>query len=71
MKNFLDKKYVGAYILVVLGFVFLLDNLFGFDSHLAFRFLFKFWPLFLIVPGLMVILGEKEESKNKNDEKND
>lgn len=56
MKKFLNTKHVGAYILVVLGFVFLIDSLFGLDSGLAFRFLFKFWPLFLIVPGLMTIL---------------
>lgn len=71
MKKFLNTKHVGAYILVVLGFVFLIDSLFGLDSGLAFRFLFKFWPLFLIVPGLMTILwdqdsGEKKESEEKN-----
>lgn len=64
MKQFWDKKYLGAAFLVAFGVVFLLDNLFGFDSNVAFVFLVKFWPLALIIPGVMVFVKASEENND-------
>jgi len=32
---------------------------------LAFSFLVKFWPLFLIVPGVMMLFSDEEEAVEK------
>jgi hypothetical protein len=47
-------QIAGPVILIALGFLFLLNN-FGFHIPLG-RLIGDFWPLFLIVPGVMNIL---------------
>ena len=65
MKKYLQKTYVQAIILIVLGVIFLMDSLWWLDSGLAFSFLVKFWPLFLIVPGVMMLFSDEEDTVEK------
>ncbi len=51
-----NRGYMGAFILIVLGILFLLNN-FGLVPWSIWRDLWKFWPLFLIFWGLQMIFG--------------
>ena len=42
-----------------------MDSLWWLDSGLAFSFLVKFWPLFLIVPGVMMLFSDEEVVSEK------
>lgn len=69
MKKYLQKRYMKSAVLIVLGVIFLMDSLWWLDSGLAFSFLVKFWPLFLIVPGVMMLFSDEEEALRKNEKK--
>ncbi len=65
MKKYLQKRYRKSAVLIVLGVIFLMDSLWWLDSGLAFSFLVKFWPLFLIVPGVMMLFSDEEDTVEK------
>ncbi len=65
MKKYLQKTYVQAIILIVLGIIFLLDMFWVLKSNLVFSFLYKLWPLFLIIPGVMMIFSDEEDTVEK------
>ena len=65
MKKYLQKTYVQAIILIVLGVIFLLDMFWVLESNLVFSFLYKFWPLFLIIPGVMMLFSDEEDTVEK------
>ena len=65
MKKYLQKTYVQAIILIVLGVIFLLDMFWVLESNLVFSFLFKFWPLFLIISGVMMLFSDEGDAVEK------
>ena len=65
MKKYLQKTYVQAIILIVLGIIFLLDMFWVLKSNLVFSFLYKLWPLFLIILGVMMIFSDEEDTVEK------
>ena len=65
MKKYLQKTYVQAIILIVLGVIFLLDMFWVLESNLVFSFLYKFWPLFLIILGVMMLFSDEEDTVEK------
>ena len=65
MKKYLQKTYVQAIILIVLGVIFLLDMFWVLKSNVVFSFLYKFWPLFLIIPGVMMLFSDEEDTVEK------
>lgn len=67
MKKYLNKTYVKAIILIVLGVIFLLDMFWLLKSDSVFGFLYKLWPLFLIILGVLMLLGGDEEKESKSD----
>ncbi|MDD3531772.1 MAG: DUF5668 domain-containing protein [Candidatus Shapirobacteria bacterium] len=56
------KKVVWPLILISLGLLFLLNNL-GLLSWSAWNILWRFWPIFLILSGLELVLGDSSWSK--------
>ena len=65
MKKYLQKTYVQAIILIVLGIIFLLDMFWVLKSNLVFSFLYNLWPLFLIIPGVMMLFSDEEDTVEK------
>ena len=65
MKKYLQKTYVQAIILIVLGVIFLLDMFWLLKSNLVFGFLYKLWPLFLIIPGVMMLFSDEGDAVEK------
>ena len=65
MKKYLQKTYIQAIILIVLGVIFLLDMFWVLKSNLVFSFLYKLWPLFLIILGVMMIFSDEEVVSEK------
>ena len=65
MKKYLQKTYIQAIILIVLGVIFLLDMFWVLKSKLVFSFLYKLWPLFLIIPGVMMLFSDEEVVSEK------
>lgn len=65
MKKYLQKTYVQAIILIVLGVIFLLDMFWVLESNLVFSFLYKFWPLFLIISGVMMLFSDEGDVVEK------
>ena len=65
MKKYLQKTYVQAIILIVLGVIFLLDMFWLLKSNLVFSFLYKLWPLFLIIPGVMMLFSDEGDVVEK------
>ena len=65
MKKYLQKTYVQAIILIVLGIIFLLDMFWVLKSNVAFSFLYKLWPLFLIILGVMMLFSDEEDTVEK------
>lgn len=52
-----DKKIMTGLILLSLGFIFLLNN-YGFTNiDIA-----RLWPIFLIIPGLFMLLSKQKEN---------
>ena len=51
----------GAFILLFLGIIFLLNN-FGILPWSSWNYLWRLWPLFLIVAGIRMILGRSQLS---------
>jgi hypothetical protein len=70
MKKYLQKTYVQAIILIVLGVIFLLDMFWLLKSNLVFGFLYKLWPLFLIIPGVMMLFSDEGDTVEKKWKKN-
>jgi hypothetical protein len=35
------------------------------ESNLVFSFLYKFWPLFLIIPGVMMLFSDEGDAVEK------
>ena len=52
-------------VLVVLGVIFLLDVFWVLKSNVAFSFLYKLWPLFLIILGVMMLFSDEEDTVEK------
>ena len=65
MKKYLQKTYIQAIILIVLGVIFLLDMFWVLKSNLVFSFLYKLWPLFLIILGVMMLFSDEEVVSEK------
>jgi len=49
------KDFTGALILIVLGTVFLLNN-FGLLPWSIWGMVWRLWPLFLIIPGILILV---------------
>ncbi|MBF0981310.1 hypothetical protein HXK74_01595 [Candidatus Gracilibacteria bacterium] len=56
-------------VLIALGVIFLLDVFGVLKSNVAFSFLYKLWPLFLIVPGVMMLFSDEEDTVEKKGKK--
>ena len=52
-------------VLIALGVIFLLDVFWVLKSNVVFSFLYKLWPLFLIVPGVMMLFSDEEDTVEK------
>ena len=65
MRKCLHKRYMKSAVLIALGVIFLLDMFWVLKSNLAFGFLYKLWPLFLIIPGVMMLFSDEEEAVEK------
>lgn len=52
-------------VLIALGVIFLLDVFWVLKSNVAFSFLYKLWPLFLIILGVMMLFSEEEDTVEK------
>lgn len=52
-------------VLIALGVIFLLDVFWVLKSNVVFSFLYKLWPLFLIVPGVMMLFSDEEVVSEK------
>ena len=65
MKKYLQKRYMKSAVLIALGVIFLLDVFWVLKSNVAFSFLYKLWPLFLIVPGVMMLFSDEEDTVEK------
>ena len=65
MRKCLYKRYMKSAVLIALGVIFLLDVFWVLKSNVAFSFLYKLWPLFLIVPGVMMLFSDEEDTVEK------
>lgn len=65
MKKCLQKRYMKSAVLIVLGVIFLLDVFWVLKSNVAFSFLYKLWPLFLIILGVMMLFSDEEDTVEK------
>ena len=65
MKKYLQKRYMKSAVLIALGVIFLLDVFWVLKSNVAFSFLYKLWPLFLIIPGVMMLFSDEEVVSEK------
>ena len=65
MKKYLQKRYMKSAVLIALGVIFLLDVFWVLKSNVAFSFLYKLWPLFLIILGVMMLFSEEEDTVEK------
>lgn len=52
-------------VLIALGVIFLLDVFWVLKSNVAFSFLYKLWPLFLIILGVMMLFSDEEDAVEK------
>lgn len=52
-----DRGYVGAFILIFIGTILLLNNL-ELLPWLVWNELWKFWPLIIILIGIQILLGK-------------
>ena len=52
-------------VLIALGVIFLLDVFWVLKSNVVFSFLYKLWPLFLIIPGVMMLFSDEEDTVEK------
>ena len=52
-------------VLIALGVIFLLDMFWLLKSNLVFSFLYKLWPLFLIIPGVMMLFSDEGDVVEK------
>ena len=52
-------------VLIALGVIFLLDVFWVLKSNVAFSFLYKLWPLFLIILGVMMLFSDEEDTVEK------
>lgn len=52
-------------VLIALGVIFLLDVFWVLKSNVVFSFLYKLWPLFLIILGVMMIFSDEEVVSEK------
>lgn len=65
MRKCLYKRYMKSAVLIALGVIFLLDVFWVLKSNVVFSFLYKLWPLFLIVPGVMMLFSDEEDTVEK------
>lgn len=65
MKKYLQKRYMKSAVLIVLGVIFLLDVFWVLKSNVAFSFLYKLWPLFLIILGVMMLFSDEKDTVEK------
>ena len=65
MKKYLQKRYMKSAVLIALGVIFLLDVFWVLKSNVAFSFLYKLWPLFLIIPGVMMLFSDEGDAVEK------
>ena len=65
MKKYLQKRYMKSAVLIALGVIFLLDVFWVLKSNVAFSFLYKLWPLFLIILGVMMLFSDEEDTVEK------
>ena len=52
-------------VLIALGVIFLLDVFWVLKSNVVFSFLYKLWPLFLIILGVMMLFSDEEVVSEK------
>lgn len=52
-------------VLIALGVIFLLDVFWVLKSNVAFSFLYKLWPLFLIILGVMMLFSDEKDTVEK------
>ena len=52
-------------VLIALGVIFLLDVFWVLKSNVAFSFLYKLWPWFLIILGVMMLFSDEEDTVEK------
>lgn len=52
-------------VLIALGVIFLLDVFWVLKSNVVFSFLYKLWPLFLIILGVMMLFSDEEDTVEK------
>ena len=69
MKKYFQKRYMKSAVLIVLGVIFLLDVFWVLKSNVAFNFLYKLWPLFLIILGVMILFSDEEDTVEKKRKK--
>ena len=65
MKKYLQKRYMKSAVLIALGVIFLLDVFWVLKSNVAFSFLYKLWPLFLIILGVMMLFSDEKDTVEK------
>ena len=65
MRKCLYKRYMKSAVLIALGVIFLLDVFWVLKSNVVFSFLYKLWPLFLIILGVMMIFSDEEDTVEK------
>ena len=52
-------------VLIALGVIFLLDVFWVLKSNVVFSFLYKLWPLFLIILGVMMLFSDEKDTVEK------
>ena len=52
-------------VLIALGVIFLLDVFWVLKSNVAFSFLYKLWPLFLIILGVIMLFSDEKDTVEK------
>ena len=52
-------------VLIALGVIFLLDVFWVLNSNVALSFLYKLWPLFLIILGVMMLFSDEKDTVEK------
>ena len=52
-------------VLIALGVIFLLDVFWVLKSNVVFSFLYKLWPLFSIILGVMMLFSDEEDTVEK------
>lgn len=65
MRKCLYKRYMKSAVLIALGVIFLLDVFWVLKSNVVFSFLYKLWPLFLIILGVMMLFSDEEDTVEK------